>query len=189
MTDINSTNNSDFSFASKEAAIALLIDARKGHEAMTEELQQHEAYMSDLCKAMLETFGSQDEESGKKYLQLDLGDGSPRGHIVVQRGDHYFVRERNSGRPAGSKNKKTRSIPPAQEASTEVPEVVVEEPSVVTASSESDVTEEQAEPIVTSDEIVSDPVADAILNVATQAINALREHRRASPVAAASAAE
>ena len=203
MTTNNTTNGNSFNFTSKESAIALLLDARKGLDAMKEDLAKHESYMSDLCQAMLETFGSADE-NGKKSLQLDLGDGSQRGHIVVQRGNLYFVRERNSGRPVGSKNKKsTASEAPAVETTADAkPEVVVEEPSVVTEQPSETVAEaapESAPETVTEQAPVAeipatipagaDPVAEAILSVASQAINALKEHARSQAPAAISAAE
>lgn len=202
MTNTNTnTNSNDFNFTSKEAAIALLLDARKGLASMQEEIAQHEAYMSDLCKSMLETFGAEDAETGKKSLQLDLGDGSQRGHIVVQRGDLYFVRERNSGRPVGSKNRKASSEVPAVAAPEAQPEVVVEEPSVVTSEAsaatipaEGRKDETVAEVLasldadVASEKASTDPTVDAILSVASQAINALKEHSR-SVAPSVSAAE
>lgn len=187
MTKTNTVDtNSTFSFTNKEAAIALYLDAKKGLDAMKEEQAQHEAYMSDLCKAMLETYGTSNEDTGKKSLQLDLGDNAPRGYIVVQRDELYFIRERNSGRTPGSKNK--------AKISSEAPVAVAEAapapvPSDVTHAIEQALGQEPAQETLLQATSPSDPLANAILSVATQAIEALREHARTLPPPAFSAAE
>lgn len=128
---INTTNGNVFLFDTKDSAIAEYLQARDAHAALLAEVATQEAYMSDLCQTMLADFGVTDTETDKCSLQLDLGDGAARGHIVVQRGSLYFIRERNSGRPVGSKNKAKAVATPVVEAQ---PEVVVEELSVLSES-------------------------------------------------------
>lgn len=144
-TNTNTTNGNVFLFSDKADGIAQYLEAKKAHEALLAQVAEQEAYMSDLCQTMLADFGTTDAETDKRSLQLDLGDGAARGHIVVQRGSLYFIRERNSGRPVGSKNKAKAVTAPVVEAQ---PEVVVEEPSVVAEpTSETVVTESTLSPM------------------------------------------
>lgn len=197
MTTIINNNDERFNFASKEAAVALYLDAKRTLEAMKEDMERHEAYMSDMCKAMLESFGVLDEETGKRSLQLDLGDGSPRGHIVVQRGDIYFIRERNTGRPKGSKNKTTKaSSAPAAAAEPEAqPEVVVEETSAPapTATAPTLSPMEQALAVAEAEEreteVTEDPALKAILQAHKNTMEAIKDHVRSVAPAAAFAGE
>ena len=145
-TNTNTTNGNVFLFDSKADAISQYLAAKTAHEALLAKVAEQEAYMSDLCQTMLADYGTTDAETDKRSLQLDLGDGAARGHIVVQRGSLYFIRERNSGRPVGSKNKAKAVTAPVVEAQ---PEVVVEEPSVV------------AEPTVTESNLT--PMEQALL--------------------------
>lgn len=206
------TNNSNatksassFNFASKEDAIALYLDAKSGHDALSTQLAQQESYMSNICKALLETFGSKAEGDDKLSLQLDLGDGAARGHIVVVRtrkddeGNDidplYFIRERNSGRPAGSKNKKPKVAPVVEAAATEAPTVVVEESSEVVAPApklsamdqavlvaEQDIAEREAAAAAAAS-VGSDETLAAILSVTNQAISAIQAHASRTTIA------
>lgn len=87
---------SKFNIESGEQALALYLDAKAGRESIEEELVNHELYMSSICKDISAKFGNG---------PFDLGDGNPRGHIIVKRGDLFFIRGRNSGRPVGSGKK------------------------------------------------------------------------------------
>ena len=219
MTNTNNSNKSStFNFESKEAAIALYLDSVAGREAIEKELADHAEYQSGLCKALLEQFGTKDEETGKFSLQLDLGDGSPRGHIVVMRERKdaeplYFIRERNTGRPVGSKNKATKKAQETVAAvvAEERPEIVTEgepvsEIPAATAASEAPKTTlspmEQALAVADADlasqaastpsqaPSTGDVVVDAILQVSQNAIEALKAHSASRSVApAAGAAE
>lgn len=194
------TNNNDkFNFANKEAFIAMVLDARSSQAAMEAELEAHQAYMSDLAKAGLETYGTTGS-NGKRSLILDLGDGSERGHIIAQRGDLYFIRERNSGRPAGSKNKKTASSKPAAAKDIdESPSIVVEESSTVTASETEvpepkrktpfeialEVAEQEEREAAEAAEAAAaegsnDPVIAAFLKAQETTVSAIREHVRST---------
>lgn len=196
------TTNNSFNFADKTAFIALYLDAARGRAEMQAELDAHDAYMSDICKAGLDKFGA--DVDGKKSLQLDLGDGNARGHIVVQRGDLYFIRARNSGRPVGSKNKTSKAASePASAPQVDEPEIVTEEnetaaePAVTMAPESPKLSPfEQALLVAEQEErelaaaakevstgLESDKVVEAILSTANAAFEALKEHSRSHSVA------
>lgn len=210
MTNTNNSNNgssSNFNFETREQAVALYLDSRLTREAILADLEAHEEYMSRICKGIAETFGTKDEVTGKLSCQLDLGDGSARGHIVVARDRDgqdplYFIRERNTGRPVGSKNKTSKAKEAAAVAvAAEQPEIVsegepVEATSVTTPASPVLSAMEQALAIAEQEEqelaavaqksTSNDPVVDAILATQERTLQALKEHvRSTAPLAAA----
>jgi len=208
-TNNNNSTNGSFNFNSKEEAIALYLDARRGREAILADLENHEEYMSRICKGIMETFGTKDDVTGKVSCQLDLGDGSPRGHIVVAREREgqdslYFIRERNTGRPVGSKNKTTKAKEVAAVVAAgqaEQPEIVSEGEVVADASTvttpstptlspmeQALATAEQEERELAAAK-TSDPVVDAILATQERTLQALREHSRSVAPATVAAGE
>jgi hypothetical protein len=163
-----------FNFPTLAAAVALYLDAMKGRDKIQKDLDNHEVYMSDIVKAMLDQFGTPNEQ-GQKSLQLDLGDGNPRGYVAVQRtsrgGDKqsYFIRARNAGRPLGSKNKNTLIQAMENRANLikehEAPSMAPSPPSVRPMSSF---------PMPASvPSQTGNPVVDAIMNLTSEALRTI----------------
>lgn len=195
-TNVSSTDSntsSDFNFETKEQAVALYIDSQRGLNALLADLEEHREYQSTLCKSMLDKFGTVNETTGKRSLQLDLGDGSARGHIVVEREREgqeplYFIRERNTGRPVGSKNRATKAkelgtVAPVAEETAEI--VTEGEPVVAAQIAEANIKPtltpmEQAIAVAEAEEAAakspSDPVVEAILAVQERTLDALKAH-------------
>lgn len=96
--------------SSLEQGLALYLDAKRSQDELLTQLAEIEAHMSDVCKNIALQFTPKD---GK--LVFDLGDGNERGSIIVQRGNLFFIRGRNSGRPKGSKGKKSAKASQEQE--------------------------------------------------------------------------
>lgn len=116
---MTNTSNKIAQFSSINQAVATLLTVRAGRAQLAAQLEAQDQLMSQICEQIDTRFTETDAEGNKLPLVLDLGDGNPRGNIIVKRGDLYFVRGRNSGRPLGSKNRNTKpkaETAPASEA-------------------------------------------------------------------------
>jgi hypothetical protein len=124
----NNSNN----ITNNLSSLTTLTSAVDAYKAAVNARAEMEKLMAAICKHMLETFSAKGKDGSFETLQIDLGDGNPRGHIVVQRDETFFIRARNSGRPIGSKNTKPSKKALASQAvdvavASEEPELVVED--------------------------------------------------------------
>lgn len=85
-------------FASIDDAISTYKELAKFHDMLQGQLDDSTKEMSKHCQMMAEQFGKG---------PFDFGDGKALGTIIANRGDLWFARGKNSGRPKGSKNTAT----------------------------------------------------------------------------------
>ena len=169
-TTVETTNDpAKFSFESIEQGLALYMDAMRGREAIEKELEDAIKHSSDVCESILKQYGAG---------PFNLGDGHPRGHIVVKRGDLYFIRARNTGRPAGSKNKASKADGEKTAAAASSAEQAVAQ---VSQAAEAAVAEAEAPAPVVEETAAVDVVqlaktAEALVSATSQLAEALKAH-------------
>jgi hypothetical protein len=191
---VSADESKRFKFNTLEDAVALYLDAKKGREGILAELVQQEQLMSDICKQLAEDF-----TPAEGQLILDLGDGAPRGSIVVKRDDLYFIRGRNTGRPKGSKGKKSKDSENVADAEAAVAEAGVSESVTEVVAADVEKVEQAVAQGETKPTTILPPAdvnalveaANALAKAAPAIQHALEMHARQSeaPAAQTSAAE